>query len=115
MEDLSGLEPSEDGWISPDAIPATLAALMAEIGRVYPPVMLANAQALTSGATWSRPRWTAPAGPSRLFRIKANACNGCGNPMRCCRIRRGRPSSPCCNRRGAVHCSPEHRRWPKGA
>jgi glutathione S-transferase len=50
MEDLSGLEPTEDGWISPTGIPETLKALLAEIGRVYPPVMLANARALMSGA-----------------------------------------------------------------
>jgi hypothetical protein len=65
MEDLSGLEPTEGGWISPDAIPDTLKTLMAEIGRVYPPVMLANARALMSGANavetevdgarWSQP------------------------------------------------------------
>ena len=51
MEDLSGLEPAEDGWIDIAAPPPTLLALLAEIGRVYPPVMLANARALMSGAT----------------------------------------------------------------
>jgi glutathione S-transferase len=50
MEDLSGLEPKEDDWIGLDAFPPTLLALLAEIGRVYPPVMLANARALTIGA-----------------------------------------------------------------
>jgi glutathione S-transferase len=65
MEDLSGLEPGEDGWIGPDAIPDTLKALMAEIGRVYPPVMLANARALLSGANAVEgevdgARWTQP-------------------------------------------------------
>ncbi|HEX4183770.1 MAG TPA: glutathione S-transferase N-terminal domain-containing protein [Caulobacteraceae bacterium] len=49
MEDLSGLEPGDDDWISLDAPPATLNTLLAEIGRVYPPVMLANARALMSG------------------------------------------------------------------
>jgi hypothetical protein len=34
-----------------DALPATLTALLAEIGRVYPPVMLANAQAVMAGAS----------------------------------------------------------------
>ncbi len=51
MEDLSGLEPSEDGWIDIAAPPPTLLAVLAEIGRVYPPVMLANARAVVSGAT----------------------------------------------------------------
>jgi glutathione S-transferase len=50
MEDLSGLEPAEADWLSMDAVPDTLVALLAEIGRVYPPVMLANAAAVTSGA-----------------------------------------------------------------
>jgi glutathione S-transferase len=50
MEDLSGVEPEEDGWNSATAPPATLAAILAEIGRVYPPVMLANARAVMSGA-----------------------------------------------------------------
>jgi glutathione S-transferase len=68
MEDLSGLEPAVDGWISPDAIPATLSALTAEIGRVYPPVMLANARALMSGANAVETevdgaRWTQPPFP----------------------------------------------------
>ncbi|HWA64146.1 MAG TPA: glutathione S-transferase N-terminal domain-containing protein [Caulobacteraceae bacterium] len=50
MEDLSGLEPDEGlAWTRPDAVPDTLKALLAEIGRVYPPVMLANARALMSG------------------------------------------------------------------
>lgn len=51
MEDLSGLEPTPGDWIDPDAIPPTLTALLTEIGRVYPPVMLANARALESGAS----------------------------------------------------------------
>ena len=50
MEDQSGLEPAEDGWLSLDAPPDTLMALLTEIGRVYPPVMLANARAIMSGA-----------------------------------------------------------------
>jgi glutathione S-transferase len=50
IEDLSGLEPEESDWLSRDAIPATLRALFAEVGRVYVPVMLANAKALAEGA-----------------------------------------------------------------
>lgn len=50
MEDLSGLEPADGDWLTVDALPASLAALLAEIGRVYPPVMLANAQAVMAGA-----------------------------------------------------------------
>jgi hypothetical protein len=51
LEDLSGLEPQDGDWIAADPLPETLCALLAEIGRVYPPVMLANARAVASGAT----------------------------------------------------------------
>ena len=50
LEDLSGVEPSEADWISRDAIPATLRDLFVEMGRVYVPVMLANATAVMQGA-----------------------------------------------------------------
>jgi hypothetical protein len=50
VEDLSGLEPAETDWISRDMF-QTLRALFVEMGRVYVPVMLANARALSQGAT----------------------------------------------------------------
>jgi hypothetical protein len=50
MEDLSGLEPAEANWLSMDRVPELLTIVLAEIGRVYPPVMLANAKAVTAGA-----------------------------------------------------------------
>ena len=50
MEDRSGLEPRDADWMNRTEVPPTLAALLAEIGRVYPPVMLANARALAAGA-----------------------------------------------------------------
>ena len=51
MEDLDrGWSPGDSDWISVAAIPSTLTDLLREIGRVYPPVMLANARALISGA-----------------------------------------------------------------
>jgi glutathione S-transferase len=50
MEDLSGLSPQDADWFAADAIPDTLVAVLKEIGRVYPPVMLANAKALMTGA-----------------------------------------------------------------
>ena len=49
MEDHSGLEPRDDGWLARDALPETLSALLHEIGRVYPPFLLANARALEAG------------------------------------------------------------------
>ena len=50
VEDLSGLEVAESDWISRDAVPDTLRALLAEVGRVYAPFLLANARALERGA-----------------------------------------------------------------
>ena len=62
MEDLSWLEVAgpgdsgesgdsgELGWISRDAIGATLRAFLVEIGRVYVPFLIANAQALAANA-----------------------------------------------------------------
>jgi hypothetical protein len=49
LEDLSGVEPVEADWISRDNIPATLKDLFVEMGRVYVPVMLANAKAVMQG------------------------------------------------------------------
>jgi len=50
VEDLSGAEPGDADWISRDALPASLRALFTEIGRVYVPFLLANADALARGA-----------------------------------------------------------------
>ncbi len=50
MEDLSGLEPEGSDWLDPAALPATTRDLLCEIGRVYAPLLLANAQALQTGA-----------------------------------------------------------------
>ena len=50
MEDQSGVEPAHDSWNDIGALPETLIGLLTEIGRVYPPVMLANAQAVMSSA-----------------------------------------------------------------
>jgi glutathione S-transferase len=50
VDDLSGVEPPEDGWFSRAEVPATLRALFAEIGRVYVPFLLGNAEALAKGA-----------------------------------------------------------------
>ena len=50
MEDLSGLEPRDEDWTARDAIPDTLRALLGEVGRVYAPFLLANAEAIARGA-----------------------------------------------------------------
>ncbi len=49
-EDLSGLEPEDGDWISRDAVPESLLGLLGEVGRVYAPFLLANAEALDKGA-----------------------------------------------------------------
>lgn len=46
VEDLSGLEPEDSHWFAREALPATLHALLAEVGRVYVPLMIANARAV---------------------------------------------------------------------
>jgi glutathione S-transferase len=50
VEDLSGLEPAPSDWFAMDALPATLSAILKEVGRVYAPLLLANAQAVQAGA-----------------------------------------------------------------
>jgi glutathione S-transferase len=50
MEDLSGIEVTDEGWLGREAIPETLRAILAEVGRVYAPFLLANASAVASGA-----------------------------------------------------------------
>jgi glutathione S-transferase len=49
VEDLSGLEPADDGWVARAALPETFRALLCEAGRVYAPFLLANAAALAAG------------------------------------------------------------------
>jgi glutathione S-transferase len=50
VDDLSGVEADDDAWLRRDAVPATLRALLAEVGRVYVPFLLANAAALARRA-----------------------------------------------------------------
>ena len=49
MEDLSGLEPADGDWLDVTRLPAGLQALLREAGRLYAPLLLANAQALQQG------------------------------------------------------------------
>ena len=44
------IEVSDDGWIDRNAIGDRLGDLLAEVGRVYVPALLANAKALMAGA-----------------------------------------------------------------
>ncbi len=49
MEDQSGLEPKDSDWTAPEAMPESLRGVLAEIGRVYAPALLANARAVEAG------------------------------------------------------------------
>ncbi len=49
VDDLSGLETGSSGWLDRDALPESVRALLAEIGRVYAPFLLANGEALAGG------------------------------------------------------------------
>jgi len=51
MEDLSGLEPAEADWLDVARLPDSLRALLRESGRLYAPLLRANAQALQAGQT----------------------------------------------------------------
>lgn len=65
MEDLSGLDPSDDQWFSAEEANEALGPLLAEIGRTYVPAMLANAKAVMGeeksfeaeidGRAWTQP------------------------------------------------------------
>jgi glutathione S-transferase len=50
VDDLSGLDVDDGGWIPRDAVAQRLGDLLREVGRVYAPFMRANAQALADGA-----------------------------------------------------------------
>ena len=53
IEDQSGLEPTRQDWTDLEEQPESLRELLSEIGRVYAPAQLANAQALERGEkTW---------------------------------------------------------------
>jgi len=49
MEDLSGVEAADDGFVTVADFPQALTALLTEVGRTYVPVMLANAAAIDQG------------------------------------------------------------------
>lgn len=68
MEDLSGLEPEPADWDDHEQLAHRLAPLLAEIGRVYSPFLIANAAAQSAGeATFATEidgrAWTQPTFP----------------------------------------------------
>ncbi|HVS62740.1 MAG TPA: glutathione S-transferase N-terminal domain-containing protein [Thermoanaerobaculia bacterium] len=63
VDDLSGLEVASEGWIEREILSERLGGLLAELGRVYAPFLLANAAALEAGlerveTTIDGARWT---------------------------------------------------------
>jgi len=50
VDDLSGLEPGGEQWLERDRVAEALGPLLAEVGRTYVPFLVANAQALATGA-----------------------------------------------------------------
>ncbi len=54
VDDLSGTPAGDDGWIDRRAASAALGDLLAEVGRVYVPALLANAAALAAGEAQMR-------------------------------------------------------------
>jgi glutathione S-transferase len=49
MEDLSGLDPRDDDWLDSRALPATLKDMLRLAGRVYIPLLVANAATVNAG------------------------------------------------------------------
>ncbi|MCH7744168.1 MAG: glutathione S-transferase [Proteobacteria bacterium] len=49
VDDLSGLDVEDNGFLAGEAARSVLGELLAEIGRVYVPALLANARAIMSG------------------------------------------------------------------
>jgi glutathione S-transferase len=75
MEDLSGLDPQDSDWFGADEAREALAPLLAEIGRVYAPFLLANAKAIMAGekqfeAEIDGRAWTQPSFPYQAKCLK---------------------------------------------
>jgi glutathione S-transferase len=50
VEELSGMEATEEQWLTAETLPATFNEILCEVGRTYAPAMLANAEAIAKGA-----------------------------------------------------------------
>lgn len=86
MEDLSGLDPSEDDWFNAEEASEALGPLLEEIGRTYTPAMLANAKAVMNGDAafeteidgrpWTQPTFKYQAKCLNWLREDYNALSG---------------------------------------
>ena len=50
VEELSGYLVSDDDWLDMDHLPSTLKEILAEVGRIYAPYLIANAKAVSDKA-----------------------------------------------------------------
>lgn len=51
IDDLSGEDVTDAGWFTGTTLPSTIRDILAEIGRTYVPVLLANAEAIARGCS----------------------------------------------------------------
>jgi len=68
VDDLSGQSTENDGWLEPDQLRDHIGELLAEVGRVYIPALLANNAAIDAGSdqmetTIDGQRWVQPTFP----------------------------------------------------
>jgi glutathione S-transferase len=75
VDDLSGHPADDADWAAPATVGETLRDLLAEIGRVYVPALLANAQAIEAGESELKTRidgrsWTQPTFPYQAKCLK---------------------------------------------
>ncbi len=105
VDDLSGFEPRADAWIARDAATPALRALFGEVGRVYAPFLLANADALARGADTVECEIDGRPWVQKPFPYQGKCLRGCARAMR-----RSHPvtapwSIPCSRAAAARRCS----------
>lgn len=76
MEDQSGRRDTDEDWFSPEEARTALAEILAEVGRVYVPFLVANAQAALAGEAQVETRidgreWTQPVFPYQVKCLSA--------------------------------------------
>ena len=76
VDDLSGLDPIDEDWFTPEEARRLLRPLLTEIGRVYAPFLMANARAVLEGqdtveTNIDSRRWTQPTFPYQAKCLQA--------------------------------------------